>query len=80
LDLNAKEASGGLELPIAQLAESGKVVMCEMDHKLPLPLLEPVLELAREGAARVGDEMRQALVSHMSYVVERRSVKKEEQE
>lgn len=51
IDLNyVEDSAGGPDMPVAVLPQSGKIVMVQMDSKLPLELFEKVLDLAVEGA------------------------------
>lgn len=44
LDLNyLEDSSGSPDLPVAILPQSEKVVMCQMDSKLPMDMFEKVL-------------------------------------
>ncbi len=61
LDLNFSEDSRGLDLPVAVMAGSRKIVMCQMDSKLPLADFEPVLNVAIDGALAIATVMQRAL-------------------
>lgn len=61
LDLNFAEDSQGLDLPVAVLASSGKVVMCQMDHKMPIGDFKGVLQVAIDGSLRIAELMREVV-------------------
>ncbi|KXZ46723.1 hypothetical protein GPECTOR_41g688 [Gonium pectorale] len=65
LDLNFTEDSGGgPDLAIAFAPRSEKLVLMQMDSRLPVETFETVLELAREGCRTISGVMRGALLEH----------------
>jgi len=64
-DLSAREASSGAaHLPVAIHPGSEQVVLCQLDAKLPLEELEPVLALAISGCHQCHSVMRDAVQKH----------------
>jgi hypothetical protein len=77
LDLNFQEDSRGLgekmlpacanltvlcaDLPVAITPSDGRLVMCQMDSKIPIADFSAVLKLAVEGAKQIAELMRTAL-------------------
>lgn len=56
LDLNyVEDSAGGPDLPVAVLPQTGKIVMVQMDSKLPMDMFEKVLELAVAGCRAIYD-------------------------
>jgi exosome complex component RRP41 len=54
LDLNnLEESGGGAELALAVTPADGKIVMLQMDQKLPLDRLPAVLDIAKHGAKAI---------------------------
>jgi exosome complex component RRP41 len=54
LDLNyIEDSAGGPDLPLALLPQSGKIIMLQMDSKLPLDMFERVIKLAEQGCRAV---------------------------
>ena len=73
LDPNYREMGAGLHLPVGILAESGRVVMCQLDAKLPAHELPPLLALATEGAMRVAAILKDTINSHMLQILDARA-------
>lgn len=73
VDLNyIEDSAGGPDLPVAILPKSGKVVMCQMDAKLPLDMFEKVLMLAIEGCDMLYGVMKEAVRQHTKELCEAR--------
>jgi exosome complex component RRP41 len=70
MDPTLKEDAAGAVLPVAILPSSGRIVMCQMDSKLPQSDFAPLLSLALEGAMHVSQVLRAALTAHMAVLVD----------
>jgi exosome complex component RRP41 len=70
MDPTLKEDAAGAVLPVAILPASGRIVMCQMDSKLPQSDFAPLLSLALEGAMHVSQVLRAALTAHMAVLVD----------
>jgi exosome complex component RRP41 len=58
LDLNHYEDSGGsADLPVALFPKSDKIIMAQMDSKVPLQTFEKVLRTAMEGCHMIYEIM-----------------------
>jgi len=54
LDLNyVEDSAGGPDLPLAVLPQTGKILLLQMDSKLPLDTFERVLQLAVDGCTAI---------------------------
>jgi exosome complex component RRP41 len=65
LDPNFREASSGMDLPVALLASSEKIVMCQMDHKLPAEDFGKVLRVAMDGALVIAGIMKAVINDYL---------------
>lgn len=65
LDPNFREASSGMDLPVAVLASSEKIVMCQMDHKLPAEDFGKVLRVAMDGAMVIAGIMKSVINDYL---------------
>ncbi len=70
MDPSLREDSAGAGMPVAILPASGKLVLCQMDSKLPVSQFAPLLSLAIAGAAHVAALLKQALTAHMALLVD----------
>eukprot|EP01104_Vermistella_antarctica_P015187 TRINITY_DN4924_c2_g1_i2.p1 TRINITY_DN4924_c2_g1~~TRINITY_DN4924_c2_g1_i2.p1 ORF type:complete len:247 (+),score=61.65 TRINITY_DN4924_c2_g1_i2:207-947(+) len=65
LDLNYMEDSaGGPDLPLAIMPKTDKVVLLQMDSKLPVDQFESVVRLAVDGCHEIYEEMKEAVREH----------------
>eukprot|EP01087_Luapelamoeba_hula_P003614 TRINITY_DN1340_c0_g1_i1.p1 TRINITY_DN1340_c0_g1~~TRINITY_DN1340_c0_g1_i1.p1 ORF type:complete len:248 (+),score=34.00 TRINITY_DN1340_c0_g1_i1:131-874(+) len=75
LDLNyVEDSAGGPDLPVAILPKSDKVVMCQMDSKLPIDMFEKVIKLAIEGCHMIYGVMCQEVKRRAQTLSESRGV------
>lgn len=65
LDMNYQEdAGGGPDVAVSLAPNSDKLVLVQMDSRLPIETFETVLELAKEGCVAVSRFMRAQLLAH----------------
>jgi len=65
LDLNyIEDSAGGPNLPLAILPRTSKIVMLQMDSKLPLDVFETVLKLALEGCKAIYEVLTREVESY----------------
>lgn len=65
LDLNYTEDSGGgPDLSLAMHTNLEKIILMQMDNKLPMDTFEKVVGLAQEGCRAVAEHMRGVLLEH----------------
>eukprot|EP01098_Paradermamoeba_levis_P008470 TRINITY_DN3512_c0_g1_i1.p1 TRINITY_DN3512_c0_g1~~TRINITY_DN3512_c0_g1_i1.p1 ORF type:complete len:245 (-),score=63.69 TRINITY_DN3512_c0_g1_i1:206-940(-) len=75
LDLNyVEDSTGGVDLPVALLPNSTKIVLLQMDSKLPLDLFEKVLMMAVEGCRAVHNILKKEVDDHTLKLVESRGL------
>jgi exosome complex component RRP41 len=65
LDLNyLEDSAGGPDIAVALQPLSGKLVLLQMDSRLPLENFDACVQLAVEGCKAVAGQMRKALLKH----------------
>ena len=84
MDLNYIENSaGGPDLPLALLPQSGKVILLQLDSKLPLEMFEKVMKLAEQGCRAIHgvliNEVEKYSMGKKKNRIFRRNILKEEQ-
>ena len=70
MDPTLREDGAGAGMPVALLPASGRLVLCQMDSRLPQTDFAPLLALAVEGAMHVAQILHQALTAHMAVLVD----------
>jgi exosome complex component RRP41 len=74
-DLSAREtSSGAAHLPVAIHPGSEHIVLCQLDAKLPLEELDPVLALAISGCHQCHSVMRDAVQKHTELLFAQREL------
>lgn len=65
LDMNyLEDAGGGPDVSVALAPNSDKLVLVQMDNRLPIETFERVLEMAKDGCKSVSQFMRSELLAH----------------
>ncbi len=65
LDINyLEDAGGGPDIAVALQPNTERLVLLQMDSKLPLDTFEECVKLALEGCKAVAGHMRQELLAH----------------
>eukprot|EP00667_Euglena_gracilis_P018572 EG_transcript_19722 len=73
VDINTVEInSGGPELPVAVLPRTNRIVLLQMDSKIPVELFDDVLAAALTGCAEVHAALDKGLRSHSRALLETR--------
>lgn len=73
LDMNhQEEASGCADIPLAQLARTGRISLLQMDSKLPLATFKETVALASVGCSIVYKEMVKAMKIYAAQSIEKR--------
>lgn len=63
LDLNYREDSRGVDLPVAIMPLSGKVLMCQMDRRVEnVEMFVSIMELAISGAREIAEMMKATIL------------------
>ena len=79
VDMSHREqGAGGAYLPVAILPRTEEVVLAQMDSKLPLMALEPVLATAISGCHQVHSVLREALLHRCDFMLSARQLSFEE--
>lgn len=73
-DLNYVEDSSGVDLPVALLPQSEKVVMLQMDSKLKIEEFEQVMKLAMEGCKKVHEILLEVVRERTNNLVTSRGI------
>lgn len=74
IDLNYVEDSSGVDLPVALLPQSEKVVMLQMDSKLKIEEFEQVMKLAMEGCKKVHELLLESVSERTNNLVSSRGI------
>lgn len=80
LDLNFREDSNGVDLPVAILSSSNKVVLCQMDSKLPIGEFRGLLSLAMDGASQINLIIKKTIQSQANLLLANASVAQEKRD
>lgn len=73
LDMNhQEEVSGCADVPLAQLARTGRIALLQMDSKLPLNVFKETVALASAGCTMVYKEMVSAMKLYVAQTLEKR--------
>ena len=62
MDLNYKEDGRAVDVPVAILKSTEKIVMLQMDSKIDVEKFEKVMDLAIDGAREIGDVMKEYIL------------------
>ncbi|RYR68298.1 hypothetical protein Ahy_A03g014788 isoform C [Arachis hypogaea] len=75
LDLNyVEDSAGGPDVTVGILPKLDKVTLLQMDSKLPIDILENVMQLATEGCKAVANYIREILLENTKQLEYRRGV------
>ncbi|MED6220659.1 Exosome complex component rrp41 [Stylosanthes scabra] len=75
LDLNyVEDSAGGPDVTVGILPKLDKVTLLQMDSKLPIDILENVVQLATEGCKAVANYIREILLENTKQLEYRRGV------
>ncbi|RYR21089.1 hypothetical protein Ahy_B03g066333 isoform D [Arachis hypogaea] len=75
LDLNyVEDSAGGPDVTVGILPKLNKVTLLQMDSKLPIDILENVMQLATEGCKAVANYIREILLENTKQLEYRRGV------
>ena len=77
LDLNyIEDSGGGPDISVAMHSNFERIVLLQMDNRLPLDTFESVVELAIEGCEAVAKFMREHLLEHTKMLANARGFDK----